>query len=106
MSSTGTSFDAATRAFACSASMRPRSAIARVGACASLAMAKPPSAVSAAAIRYGPVRYEPVTIDRFGRTVAVAYAGDVNLSCRQLQRAQAVYKPNWDNGHIIGRACR
>lgn len=58
------------------------------------------------AIRYGPVRYEPVTIDRFGRTVAVAYAGDVNLSCWQLQRAQAVYKPNWDNGHIIGRACR
>jgi micrococcal nuclease len=59
-----------------------------------------------AALRYGPIRYQPVTIDRFGRTVAVVYAGRLNLSCWQLQRAEAVYKPHWDNGGVIGRDCR
>jgi micrococcal nuclease len=58
-----------------------------------------------AGISYGPVRYEPVVVDRFGRTVAVVYAGGVNLSCWQLQRAQAVYKPRWDNGRRIAKAC-
>lgn len=59
-----------------------------------------------AALRYGPVRYEPITTDRFGRTVAVVWAGNVNLSCWQLQQAQATYKPQWDNGDRIGQACR
>jgi micrococcal nuclease len=58
------------------------------------------------ALHLGPVRYEPITTDRFGRTVAVVRAGKVNLSCWQLQRAQAVYKPHWDNGRIIARDCR
>jgi micrococcal nuclease len=58
------------------------------------------------ALRFGPLRYEPVTRDRFGRTVAVVWAGKVNLSCWQLQRVQAVYKPHWDNGGIIARDCR
>jgi micrococcal nuclease len=58
------------------------------------------------ALRYGPVRYQPVTQDRFGRTVALVWAGSVNLSCYQLQRGQAIYKPNWDNGHLVGSACR
>jgi len=58
------------------------------------------------ALRFGRLRYEPVTTDRFGRTVAVVWAGKVNLSCWQLQRAQAVYKPNWDDGGIIARDCR
>jgi endonuclease YncB( thermonuclease family) len=57
-------------------------------------------------MRYGPVRYQPVTIDRFGRTVAVVWAGSVNLSCWQLQQRQAIYKPHWDNGRLIARACR
>jgi len=57
------------------------------------------------ALSYGPVRYQPVTVDRFGRTVAVVYAGRMNLSCWQLQRGQATYKPNWDNGRLIARAC-
>ena len=60
----------------------------------------------AAAIRLGPVRYQPVTIDRYGRQVAVVWAGRFNLSCWQLQRRQAIYKPNWDNGRLIARACR
>src|SRR5207253_10959961 len=59
-----------------------------------------------AALKRGPVRYEPVTVDRFGRQVAVVWAGSVNLSCWQLQRSQAIYKSNWDNGRIIARACR
>ncbi|HEY8591913.1 MAG TPA: thermonuclease family protein [Sphingomicrobium sp.] len=57
------------------------------------------------AMRLGPIRYQPVTVDRFGRIVAVVWAGRVNLSCWQLQRSQAVYKPNWDNGRLIARAC-
>jgi endonuclease YncB( thermonuclease family) len=52
------------------------------------------------------VRYQPVTLDRYGRQVAVVWAGRINLSCWQLQREQAIYKPHWDNGQIIARACR
>jgi endonuclease YncB( thermonuclease family) len=57
-------------------------------------------------IRQGPVRYQSVTVDRFGRQVGVVWAGGVNLSCWQLQQARAVYKPKWDNGRLIARACR
>lgn len=60
----------------------------------------------AAAVRLGPVRYRAVTIDRYGRQVAVVWAGRVNLSCWQLRQGQAIYKPNWDNGGLIARACR
>jgi endonuclease YncB( thermonuclease family) len=59
-----------------------------------------------AALRLGPVRYEPVTMDRYGRQVAVMWAGRVNLSCWQLNERQAIYKPRWDNGGIIARDCR
>jgi len=58
------------------------------------------------ALRFGHVRYEPVTVDRYGRTVAIVWAGRANLSCWQLQRAQAIYKPHWDNGARIARACQ
>jgi micrococcal nuclease len=59
-----------------------------------------------AALRFGSVGYQPVTHDRYGRTVAVVRAGDVNLSCWQLEQRQAIYKPQWDNGGAIERACR
>ena len=59
-----------------------------------------------AALRLGPVRYQVVTLDRFGRSVVMAWAGRVNLSCWQLQHGQAIYKPKWDNGAMIARACR
>jgi endonuclease YncB( thermonuclease family) len=59
-----------------------------------------------AAMQLGPIRYQPITRDRFGRQVAVVYAGRVNLSCWQLQAGEAIYKANWDNGGIIGRECR
>jgi endonuclease YncB( thermonuclease family) len=59
-----------------------------------------------AAMRLGPIHYDPITRDRYGRQVAVVWAGRVNLSCWQLQRAQAIYKPHWDNGGIVNRDCR
>ena len=58
------------------------------------------------AIRHGPVRYQPVTIDRYGRQVAVVWAGNVNLSCWQLGRGQAVYKRKWDTHLLVANACR
>jgi micrococcal nuclease len=58
------------------------------------------------ALRLGPIRYEPITVDRYGRQVSVVWAGRVNLSCWQLQKAQAVYKPKWDNRQLIAQACR
>ena len=59
----------------------------------------------AAALRLGPVRYQPVTRDRYGRQVAIVWAGRVNLSCWQLRQAEAIYKPKWDNGRVIAHAC-
>jgi endonuclease YncB( thermonuclease family) len=59
-----------------------------------------------AALQLGPIRYEPVTRDRFGRMVAVVWAGRINLSCWQLRARQAVYKPAWDDRRIIAHACR
>ena len=58
------------------------------------------------ALRNGRVSYSIVTTDRFGRYVVMAWAGRVNLSCWQLQRAQAIYKPRWDNSGLIAAACR
>jgi endonuclease YncB( thermonuclease family) len=58
------------------------------------------------AVRLGPIRYQPVTRDRYGRQVAVVWAGGVNLSCWQLRAGQAAYKANWDNGRLIASACR
>lgn len=59
-----------------------------------------------AALRFGPIHYETVTMDRYGRRVVEVWAGRENLSCWQLKRGQAIYKPHWDNGQIIARACR
>ena len=58
------------------------------------------------ALAYGRVTYQVVTIDRFGRSVVMAWAGRVNLSCYQLQARQAVYKPQWDNGGLVRESCR
>ena len=60
----------------------------------------------ASAMRYGPITYRIITRDRFGRSVVMAWAGKVNLSCWQLQARQAVYKPRWDTGGLVARECR
>jgi len=56
-------------------------------------------------VRSGAITVQPVTHDRYGRTVAMVWAGGVNLSCWQLQHAQAIYKSRWDDGGRIGKAC-
>jgi endonuclease YncB( thermonuclease family) len=43
-------------------------------------------------LRNGPVTYLRVSVDRYGRTVAVVWSGKVNLSCWQLSRSQARYR--------------
>jgi len=59
----------------------------------------------AAGVAQGRITYRVVTVDRFGRSVVMAWAGRVNLSCWQLQARQAVYKPRWDNGGLVRRSC-
>ncbi|MFN3473528.1 MAG: thermonuclease family protein [Blastomonas sp.] len=54
---------------------------------------------------------KPITIrrlgtDRYGRTLAVVYAGRTNLACHQLRHGHAIYIPRWDNGGIIRKECR
>jgi len=60
----------------------------------------------AAALREGPVTYEMVGYDRYGRSLVLAWAGRVNLGCWQLTRRQAAYKAQWDNGGALAAACR
>lgn len=54
----------------------------------------------------GPIRLEPVTRDRYGRMIAVAYAGGTNLSCYQLRSRLVRYVARYDKGQRIARACR
>ncbi len=79
-------------ACACSASMRPRSG--------------PASKASLSRAIRGTVRYRPVKLDRYGRTIAVVYAGSINLSCYQIRAGQAAYVGNWDDGRIVAQECR
>ena len=58
-----------------------------------------------AALRLGPVRVEPVTRDRYGRTVALVSAGGTDLSCWQLRRGLARYIVRYDNGGRVAKAC-
>lgn len=59
-----------------------------------------------AALGAGRLTYRIVTRDRFGRAVVMAWAGRENLSCWQLRRGNAVYKPAWDTGGLVARDCR
>ena len=45
----------------------------------------------ASALRHGPLRYQVITHDRYGRAVVMAWAGGLNLSCWQLERRRAQY---------------
>lgn len=60
----------------------------------------------AAALTLGPIRFEQVTTDRYGRAVGIVWAGNVNTSCWQLRRGQAVYRKDWDHRGVIGRCER
>jgi len=52
------------------------------------------------------VQIQPVTRDRYGRTVAQVYSRGRNLACEQIRRGQAVYVAKWDNGGLLARDCR
>lgn len=52
------------------------------------------------------IKLERVGKDRWGRTLAMAWAGRTNLSCAQIQRGRAVYVRQWDNGGRINKSCR
>lgn len=52
-----------------------------------------------------PIRVDRVGQDRYGRTLAVVYAGGLDLSCAQLKAGHATYRRDWDNGLRVGRTC-
>jgi endonuclease YncB( thermonuclease family) len=52
------------------------------------------------------VRLERHGQDRYGRTLAFAYVGRVNLSCAQVQSGHAVYVGKWDHKGVVGRCAR
>jgi micrococcal nuclease len=66
----------------------------------------PASKATLATTVRGRVTYRPIKLDRYGRTIAVVYANGVNLSCSQLDRGQAMYRGDWDDGQIVSRECR
>ncbi|MCD2316384.1 thermonuclease family protein [Sphingomonas sp. IC-11] len=43
--------------------------------------------------------------DRYGRTLARVAGTKGDLSCWQLARGHAVYKPKWDDGMRVARTC-
>lgn len=53
----------------------------------------------------GSVTIQPVTRDRYGRTVAQVYASGQNLACEQIKAGQAVYVAKWDNGRRLAKEC-
>jgi micrococcal nuclease len=55
------------------------------------------------AMRSGPIRLQRMGQDHYGRTLAIVFAGPVNLSCWQLWYGHAIYRPAWDAGGAIGR---
>ncbi len=53
-----------------------------------------------------PVRLERHGKDAYGRTLAFAFVGPVNLSCAQLRAGQAIYVRRWDVNGTVGRCLR
>lgn len=53
-----------------------------------------------------PVTLTRLGTDHYGRTLAVGWAGGVNLACAQLRDHQAIYVQKWDIGGRIRRECR
>ncbi|MDK2768089.1 MAG: thermonuclease family protein [Sphingomonas sp.] len=58
-----------------------------------------------AALARGPVTLRRFGQDHYGRTLALVSAGGTDLSCWQLSRGQAIYKPWWDNDGQLARIC-
>lgn len=58
-----------------------------------------------AAMARGKLRIVRLGKDRYGRTLAVVYAGTTNLACSQLAAGQAVYRRDWDDRAMVARDC-
>lgn len=43
--------------------------------------------------------------DRYGRTLALVQAGEVDLSCHQLASGNAIYVPRWDKRGAVEKTC-
>lgn len=63
------------------------------------------SKASLAAAMVGTIHISRVGEDHYGRTLAMLSSDVGDLSCWQLQRGQATYKPEWDDGFRIARIC-
>ena len=53
----------------------------------------------------GPLTIRRMGQDRYGRTLGVVYAGEINLSCHQLATENAIYRRDWDNDGAVRRDC-
>ena len=58
-----------------------------------------------AAMEKGPFWIIRLGTDRYGRTLALVRAGEVDLSCHQLATGHAIYKPRWDDDRAVRRTC-
>lgn len=58
-----------------------------------------------AAMAQGTLRIVRLGKDRYGRTLALVYAGRTNLACSQLAGRQAIYRRDWDDGRMLARDC-
>ncbi len=47
-------------------------------------------------LRSGPITLERHGTDHYGRTLAFAFSGRIDLSCAQLRAGQAIYVARWD----------
>ena len=52
------------------------------------------------------ISYEAIKRDRYGRIIANAWAGTVNLSCAQVRGGFAAYRADYDTGGRLRRICR
>lgn len=58
-----------------------------------------------AAMQGQPLSIIRASEDRYGRTLAIVYAGRVNLSCHQIATGHAEYVQRWDYGRGVARDC-
>jgi micrococcal nuclease len=58
-----------------------------------------------AAMAKGELRIVRLGRDRYGRTLAVVFAGKANLACSQLGSRQAVYRRDWDDRAMVAHDC-
>lgn len=62
-------------------------------------------AALSALLRHGPLTVQRIKQDRYGRTVAMVYAGRINLSCAMVSKGHAAYIARWDDGDRLAQEC-